>query len=95
MFEGLSVAMVTPFRQGEVDYPALDRLLDHLLEGGVDGIIPLGTTGEGPTVSLEERSEIVKRSVQRARSASSWHIWRTSRSRCTRRSRAFMTPRAA
>lgn len=67
MFEGLSVAMVTPFRKGEIDYPALDRLLDHLLDGGVDGVIPLGTTGEGPTVSLEERAEIVKRTVQKAR----------------------------
>lgn len=67
MFEGLSVAMVTPFRQGEIDYPALDRLIDHLLDGGVDGIIPLGTTGEGPTVSLAERAEIVTRVVQRAR----------------------------
>ncbi len=55
MFEGLSVAMVTPFDQGRIDIGAVDRLLDHLLDGGVDGIVPVGTTGEGPTVSADER----------------------------------------
>ncbi|MCA9726735.1 MAG: 4-hydroxy-tetrahydrodipicolinate synthase [Candidatus Eisenbacteria bacterium] len=67
MFEGLSVAMVTPFREGEVDHEAVDRLVDHLLDGQVDGIIPLGTTGEGPTVTMAEREEIVRRVVGRAR----------------------------
>jgi 4-hydroxy-tetrahydrodipicolinate synthase len=67
MFEGLSVAMVTPFRGGSVDWDAVDRLLDHLLDGGVDGIVPAGTTGESPTLTPEERSRLFSRVVERAR----------------------------
>ncbi len=61
MFEGLTVAMVTPFRDGRVDWEAADRMFDHLLAGGVDGIVPVGSTGEGPTVSLDERREMFRR----------------------------------
>ena len=61
MFEGLTVAMVTPFREGKVDGEAVDRLVDHLLEGGVDGIVPGGTTGEGPVLLEEERRELFRR----------------------------------
>jgi 4-hydroxy-tetrahydrodipicolinate synthase len=60
MFEGLTVAMVTPFREGRVDWEAADRLLDHLLRGGVDGVVPVGSTGEGPTVTLEERRDLFR-----------------------------------
>jgi 4-hydroxy-tetrahydrodipicolinate synthase len=60
MFEGLTVAMVTPFREGRVDWEAADRLLDHLLRGGVDGVVPAGSTGEGPTITLEERRELFR-----------------------------------
>ncbi len=59
MFEGLSVAMVTPFEQGRLDTGAVDRLLEHLLEGGVDGVVAVGTTGEGPTVGPQERLELL------------------------------------
>lgn len=60
MFEGLAVAMVTPFREGKVDWDAAERLLDHLLEGEVDGVVPGGTTGEGPTLRFEERRELFR-----------------------------------
>ena len=60
MFEGLTVAMVTPFREGRVDWEAADRLLDHLLCGGVDGVVPAGSTGEGATITLEERRELFR-----------------------------------
>lgn len=60
MFEGLTVAMVTPFREGRVDWDAADRLLDHLLNGGVDGVVPAGSTGEGATITLEERRELFR-----------------------------------
>lgn len=66
MFEGLSVAMVTPFNGGAIDTGAVDRLLDHLMSGGVDGIVPAGTTGEGPTVSAAERLDLFTRVKQRA-----------------------------
>jgi 4-hydroxy-tetrahydrodipicolinate synthase len=58
MFEGLTVAMVTPFREGRVDEEAVDRLVDHLLDGGVDGIVPAGSTGESPVLTEEERREL-------------------------------------
>ena len=61
MFTGLTVAMVTPFRQGKVDWEAVDRLVDHLLAGGVDGIVPSGSTGESPTLSTDERRELFRR----------------------------------
>ncbi len=65
MFEGLTVAMVTPFRGGQVDWDAVDRVVDHLLDGGVDGIVPGGTTGEGPTLGSDDRRELFRRVRQR------------------------------
>jgi 4-hydroxy-tetrahydrodipicolinate synthase len=61
MFEGLTVAMVTPFRSGRIDLEGVDRLLDHLLAGGVDGIVPAGSTGESPVLSADERRELFRR----------------------------------
>ncbi len=55
MFEGLVVAMVTPFRRGELDFEATARLTDFLIEGGVEGLVVSGSTGEAATCSLEER----------------------------------------
>jgi 4-hydroxy-tetrahydrodipicolinate synthase len=72
MFEGLTVAMVTPFREGRLDTSAVDRLLDYLLEGGVDGIVPSGTTGEGPTLTAEERRELFRQ--VRRRTAGKAHL---------------------
>jgi len=58
MFEGLTVAMVTPFRQGEVDLEATARLVDFMLEGGVEGLVVSGSTGEAATCSVEERRSL-------------------------------------
>src|SRR5215831_9532678 len=58
MFEGLSVAMVTPFRNGAVDREATARLVDHMIEGGVQGLVVSGSTGEAATCSVEERREL-------------------------------------
>jgi len=56
--QGLGVALVTPFNaQGAVDYPAMIKLVDHVVNGGVDYIVLFGTTGESPTVSLQEKQE--------------------------------------
>ncbi len=55
MFEGLTVAMVTPFRRGAVDRDGVVRLVQHLLEGGVEGIVVSGSTGEAATMTVEER----------------------------------------
>jgi 4-hydroxy-tetrahydrodipicolinate synthase len=63
MFEGTYVALVTPFRGEGVDRTALVSLLERLLEAGVDGIVPCGTTGESPTLSAAEHREVVELTV--------------------------------
>lgn len=55
MFEGLSVAMVTPFRSGAVDREAVERLVEHMIGGGVQGLVVSGSTGEAATCTVEER----------------------------------------
>jgi 4-hydroxy-tetrahydrodipicolinate synthase len=58
-FTGVGVALVTPFDEaGAVDFAALDRLVDHVVEGGVDYIVALGTTAETPTLSHGERAAV-------------------------------------
>ena len=57
--QGCYTALVTPFRNGEVDYPALKELVEAQIKGGVSGIVPVGTTGESPTVSVEEHLDII------------------------------------
>lgn len=64
MFEGTYTALVTPFRNGRVDYDAFHALVNRQAEAGIDGIVPVGTTGESPTVDPEEHIEIIKRSVE-------------------------------
>ncbi|HNR90395.1 MAG TPA: 4-hydroxy-tetrahydrodipicolinate synthase [Spirochaetota bacterium] len=67
MFEGLHTALVTPFKDGGIDYDALERIVELQIAGGVDGILPMGTTGESPTVSYEEHKEFIRRVVKLAR----------------------------
>jgi 4-hydroxy-tetrahydrodipicolinate synthase len=63
MFTGTYTAIVTPFKNGRIDETALDRLIQLQIKGGVDGIVPVGTTGESPTVDCEEHIRIIERSV--------------------------------
>ena len=63
-FDGTYTALVTPFRDGELDVAAFRKLVQLQVRGGVDGIVPVGTTGESPTVSYEEHSEIIRRAVE-------------------------------
>lgn len=58
MFDGLTVAMVTPFRDGRVDLEAAGRLVDFLIDGGVEGLVVSGSTGEAATCTVEERLEL-------------------------------------
>jgi len=64
MFTGGMVALVTPFRKGEVDFETLDELIAFQLENGIDAIVPVGTTGESPTLSHEEHKEVIERVVK-------------------------------
>ena len=66
MLTGTYTAIVTPFNAGAVDQPALKKLIDGQARAGVDGIVPVGTTGESPTVSYEEHIEIIAASVRYA-----------------------------
>jgi len=64
MFTGTYTAIVTPFKDGNLDQTALERLINKQIEAGVDGIVPVGTTGESPTVSYEEHIEIIALAVK-------------------------------
>ena len=64
MFTGTYTAIVTPFKNGQLDVPALEHLVKAQIKGGVDGIVPVGTTGESPTVSYDEHIEIIRLSVK-------------------------------
>jgi 4-hydroxy-tetrahydrodipicolinate synthase len=64
MFTGAFVALVTPFQDGEIDFRTLDELVDFQLESGIDGIVPVGTTGECPTLSHEEQRKVIERVVK-------------------------------
>src|SRR3989338_3382307 len=60
VMEGVLVALVTPFKDGSVDYTALRALVDFQLENGTDGIVPCGTTGEAATLSTDEKKKIIE-----------------------------------
>ncbi len=64
MFTGVYTAMVTPFKDGAIDYVSLEGIIEMQIAGGVDGILPMGTTGESPTVSHKEHKELVKKVVK-------------------------------
>jgi len=57
---GTITALVTPFSQGQVDYASLKKLVAYQIKGGIDGLVPVGTTGESPTLSHEEHMEVIR-----------------------------------
>lgn len=63
-FAGTYTAIVTPFKHGQIDEPALERLIKMQIRGGVDGIVPVGTTGESATVDYEEHIRLIALSVK-------------------------------
>jgi len=60
MFEGVFVAIVTPFKNGKIDEEALRGLIDFQIAGGVDGIVPCGTTGESATLNHQEHDQVIR-----------------------------------
>jgi len=64
MFTGAMVALITPFQDGDIDFETLDELIDFQLENGIDAIVPVGTTGECPTLSHEEHKKVIERVVK-------------------------------
>jgi len=65
-FRGVYTALVTPFSKGAVDYVRLEKLVESQIAGGVDGIIPVGTTGESPTLSVEEHLKVIEVVIKKA-----------------------------
>jgi 4-hydroxy-tetrahydrodipicolinate synthase len=66
-FAGVTVALITPFRDGDVDYEALCRLVDWHVSQGTDGLAPTGTTGESPTLDHTEHERVIAAVTERAR----------------------------
>ena len=66
MFTGAMVALITPFQDGLIDFQTLDELIEFQLDNSIDGIVPVGTTGECPTLSHEEHKEVIERVVKAA-----------------------------
>jgi dihydrodipicolinate synthase len=66
MFEGTHTALVTPFRDGTIDVEAFRSLIDFQIEEGITGIVPVGTTGESPTLSHEEHNEVIRLAIEAA-----------------------------
>lgn len=65
-YRGLYTAIVTPFKDNKIDKEALKALVEAQIAGGVDGIVPVGTTGESPTLSHEEHMEVIRLAIEYA-----------------------------
>jgi len=65
-FRGVYTAMVTPFRNGAVDYTKLEELVEMQINGGVSGLVPVGTTGESPTLSVKEHLKVIEVVIKKA-----------------------------
>jgi len=66
MFHGALTAMITPFRDGKLDEQRLRRQVERQIEEGIDGLVPVGTTGESPTLDFEEHERVIELSVKTA-----------------------------
>lgn len=66
-FAGVSVAIVTPFKNGEVDYAELKKQIDFQIAAGTTCLVPVGTTGESPTLSHDEHEKVIAETIQYAR----------------------------
>ena len=66
MIRGSLPALVTPFKKGAVDFETLDSLVEWQIEQGSNGLVPVGTTGESPTLSHAEHREVVERVIRAA-----------------------------
>lgn len=61
---GTGVALITPFKNNSIDIDALSKLINYVIEGGVDYVVSLGTTGEASSLSDEEQSEVIRHTVE-------------------------------
>ena len=64
-YRGVYTALITPFTDlGVVDYKALERIIEHQVEAGIDGLVPCGTTGESPTLSHDEHDRVIAQTIR-------------------------------
>ncbi|MBC7980691.1 MAG: 4-hydroxy-tetrahydrodipicolinate synthase [Armatimonadetes bacterium] len=66
-FIGTYTALITPFRGGRIDAPAFQSLIERQIAGGITGIVPVGTTGESPTLDTDEHIEVIRLAIEFAR----------------------------
>lgn len=64
MFKGSITALITPFKDGQIDWPAFEKLVDWQITEGIHGLVPCGTTGESPTLSHDEHQQVIKRCIE-------------------------------
>ena len=64
MFTGSMVALITPFKDGKVDWQSLERLIDFHIQSGTHGIVPCGTTGEVATLNAHEHRQVIEATVE-------------------------------
>jgi len=62
--QGVFPAIITPFKDGEVDYQGLEENINFLIDNGVSGIVSVGTTGESPTLTYEEHKKVIEKSIE-------------------------------
>ena len=62
---GCFTAMITPFKDGRIDFDSLGGMIEHQINSGIDGIVPCGTTGESPTLSHSEHEEVVRFTIEK------------------------------
>jgi 4-hydroxy-tetrahydrodipicolinate synthase len=67
MFRGTFTAVVTPFHNGDVDFSAFEKLIESQVGAGITGVVAVGTTGESPTLTHEEKEEVIRRTVKTAK----------------------------
>src|ERR671919_1367110 len=67
MFRGTFTALVTPFRDGAIDSSAFAKLIESQIAAGITGVVAVGTTGESPTLSHEEKEQVIRVTVEVAK----------------------------
>jgi 4-hydroxy-tetrahydrodipicolinate synthase len=67
MFRGTFTALVTPFRDGAIDFPSLEKLIAAQIAAGIDGLVAVGTTGESPTLSHDEKKDVIRFAIETAK----------------------------
>ncbi|MBO6005060.1 MAG: dihydrodipicolinate synthase family protein, partial [Verrucomicrobia bacterium] len=64
MFKGVYTALVTPFKDGKIDEEAFVSIINDQIAKGVDGVVPVGSTGESPTLTVEEHLHVIDLAVK-------------------------------